>query len=188
MMGKPMADIVERMISWCFDWNSEPMADGEQPRIIPRVRDLREAAAEIMRLREALLKVRSYNEDIDAGRINYRPRDHIQVIDAALNSHKSEVSDGCNLISINEAAATGVDRIRLDVWANKHDHIQLDILDGRPGPWFKLWSPTNEPIGAKNPQTIFVTMMGDLDERCWRPYLRPVPDVAAINSHEREGG
>jgi hypothetical protein len=37
---------------------------------------------------KALQKVRSYNVDIDAGRINYRPRDHIQVIDEALASIK----------------------------------------------------------------------------------------------------
>ena len=35
-------------------------------------------------LEAALRKVRSYNVDIDAGRINYRPKDHIQIIDAAL--------------------------------------------------------------------------------------------------------
>jgi hypothetical protein len=40
--------------------------------------------AENLRMRTALLKVRSYNLDIEAGRINYRPRDHIQVIDEAL--------------------------------------------------------------------------------------------------------
>lgn len=33
---------------------------------------------------KALEKVRSYNVDIAAGRINYRPHDHIQVIDEAL--------------------------------------------------------------------------------------------------------
>ncbi len=33
---------------------------------------------------KALEKLRSYNVDIAAGRINYRPHDHIQVIDDAL--------------------------------------------------------------------------------------------------------
>jgi hypothetical protein len=32
----------------------------------------------------ALLKLRSYNQDIATGRINYRPEDHIAVIDEAL--------------------------------------------------------------------------------------------------------
>lgn len=35
-------------------------------------------------LYEALEKLRSYNEDIAAGRINYRPEDHMAVADAAL--------------------------------------------------------------------------------------------------------
>ncbi len=35
-------------------------------------------------LLEALQKIRSYNQDILAGRINYRPDDHIAVIDAAI--------------------------------------------------------------------------------------------------------
>lgn len=82
-----------------------------------------------------------------------------------------------DFISINEAASSGVDRIRLDRWANKYDHIQFDIIDGRPGPWFKLWSPLNEAMGQKNPQLILVLQMGDLNDKCWRPYLRPAPDA-----------
>lgn len=39
---------------------------------------------------KALNKVRSYNADIAAGLINYRPHDHIQVIDEALASLASE--------------------------------------------------------------------------------------------------
>ena len=41
-------------------------------------------------LEAALREVRSYNVDIDAGRINYRPKDHIQVIDAALAPETEE--------------------------------------------------------------------------------------------------
>lgn len=35
---------------------------------------------------KALQKVRSYNIDIADGRINYRPMDHVQVIDEALST------------------------------------------------------------------------------------------------------
>jgi len=42
------------------------------------------ANARIMALENALRQVRSYNEDIHNGRINYRPLDHIAVIDRAL--------------------------------------------------------------------------------------------------------
>lgn len=76
------------------------------------------------------------------------------------------------LISIKEAANKGIKKIRLDKWANPHDYIEIPILDekGTIGPWFKLWSNTNEIIGQKNPQQISILMMGDLDEKIWSPY------------------
>lgn len=40
---------------------------------------------------KALEKVRSYNVDIAAERINYRPHDHIQIIDEALATIKETV-------------------------------------------------------------------------------------------------
>jgi hypothetical protein len=43
-------------------------------------------------LRRALEKIRSYNVDIAAGRINYRPEDHIEVIDAALATQDQPAS------------------------------------------------------------------------------------------------
>ena len=42
------------------------------------------AEARLAQYEEALAKLRSYNVDVEAGRINYRPKDHIAVIDAAL--------------------------------------------------------------------------------------------------------
>lgn len=45
---------------------------------------LRAAKERNQDLVRALVKVRSYNIDIDAGRINYRAKDHIQVIDEVL--------------------------------------------------------------------------------------------------------
>ena len=53
-------------------------------------------------LAQALEKVRSYNEDIVAGRINYRPEDHIQVIDAALAAYRAS----------KEGEADGYDKSR----------------------------------------------------------------------------
>lgn len=42
---------------------------------------------------EALRKLRSYNVDIRDGRINYRPDDHIKVIDAALSAKEGQNND-----------------------------------------------------------------------------------------------
>jgi hypothetical protein len=48
--------------------------------------DLYKFIRENIELRKALEKLRSYNVDIAAGRINYRPHDHILVIDKALST------------------------------------------------------------------------------------------------------
>lgn len=76
------------------------------------------------------------------------------------------------LVSIREAAKRGINKIRLDKWANPDDYMEFDIIDGEPGPWFRLFSPTNEIIGAPNPQKLLCTMMGDMDDPCWRPIPR----------------
>lgn len=53
-----------------------------------QIERLNSRVMELLRERDAMVaaleKVRSYNVDIAAGRINYRPHDHIQVIDEAL--------------------------------------------------------------------------------------------------------
>ena len=77
-------------------------------------------------------------------------------------------------ISINEAAKTGVTRLRRDNWVNPDDHIEIYIADqvkGWAGPWVKLWSPINEPILKQdNPQMLLITSVGDTDDKCWTPY------------------
>lgn len=54
----------------------EALADRDETE-----QQLRQALKECV---EALEKLRSYNEDIKAGRINYRAQDHIQVAEAAI--------------------------------------------------------------------------------------------------------
>ncbi len=77
-----------------------------------------------------------------------------------------------NLISIREAAHRGITKVRLDKWTNPDDYMELTIVDGLLGPWVKLWSPINEVIGATNPQKLLITMLGDLDDPCWRALPR----------------
>jgi hypothetical protein len=52
----------------------------QQAKVIASLR------AKVDELTKALEKLHSYNVDIHTGRINYRPLDHIQVINAALAS------------------------------------------------------------------------------------------------------
>ena len=81
-----------------------------------------------------------------------------------------------DLISINEAAAQGIDRVRMDVWANQEDHIKIDIIEGRPGPWGHLYSPVNERIGQENPKDfLLMPPLIDCDRKCFRPYQEAHP-------------
>lgn len=86
-----------------------------------------------------------------------------------------------HLISIREAVAEGITQLRLDHWANTRDHIRLNLISakGRPWremtPWVELWSPTNDIIGAPNPQKFLFTMLADLDARVWREYDEESP-------------
>ena len=73
------------------------------------------------------------------------------------------------LMSINEAVAKGFSKLRLDKWANPDDYMQFDIINGRPGPWVRLWSPVNEIMEQENPQKLIIIELGDLDDPCWRP-------------------
>ena len=76
------------------------------------------------------------------------------------------------LISIKQAAQRGFTKLRLDRWANPDDYIEIYIVDkeeGRLGPWAKLWSPTNEIVGNKNPHMMLWLELGGEDDECWRP-------------------
>lgn len=60
-----------------------------------------------------------------------------------------------DMISLNEAAAQGIERVRKPNWANPRDYVKLDIVDGRLGPWLHLYSPINQTVLKQaNPQHI----------------------------------
>lgn len=82
-------------------------------------------------------------------------------------------------LSINEAVKAGVERLRLDKWANKHDHIKITITKDPEtgerclGPWYELWSPINERTNGVNPTMnpiIGGLGLGDLNDPCWTIY------------------
>jgi hypothetical protein len=83
------------------------------------------------------------------------------------------------LISLNQAAAGGVERIRKPIWANPMDHFRLHIIDGKPGPWLHLHAPFNAECNGRDPVDIlwiiqFGTAAGDDAE--FIPYEGPLPD------------
>jgi hypothetical protein len=82
-------------------------------------------------------------------------------------------------VSINEAVKAGIERLRLEKWANTDDHIKITIINNPEtgerwlGPWWELWSPMNEEINGRNPvKNLIVGEMGlgDLDNPCWTIY------------------
>lgn len=82
-------------------------------------------------------------------------------------------------LSINEAVKAGVERLRLDKWANTDDHIKITIVKDPKtgerwlGPWYELWSPINERVNSRNPTTNMIIGplgLGDLDACIWTIY------------------
>jgi len=79
------------------------------------------------------------------------------------------------MISINEAVEQGITRVRMPRWAHDEDHLEIAIVAGRLGPWVKLWSPTNEVIGQKNPQEV-LWIGQDNESQIYEPYEGPLPE------------
>lgn len=82
------------------------------------------------------------------------------------------------LLCVAEAAAKGIERIRLSKWANPMDHLKIDIIEGRPGPWLHLYSPINVGCNGKDPVSFVWILMPDADiyEREYEAYSGPLPD------------
>ncbi|MGI9485458.1 MAG: hypothetical protein ACR2RF_06160 [Geminicoccaceae bacterium] len=77
------------------------------------------------------------------------------------------------LISINEAAAQGIERIRQPNWSNPNDYLKIDIVEDKPGPWLHLYSPINEPIcKQKNPQDILWILEGGAEQADAKEFVR----------------
>lgn len=80
------------------------------------------------------------------------------------------------MLSIKSAAAQGIERVRKPNWANKYDHIRIDILEGgKPGPWTHLFSPMNMAMNKRDPVSmIFSNMEYEVEE--YEPYAGPPPE------------
>lgn len=78
------------------------------------------------------------------------------------------------LISINDAAARGTDRVRMPRWANQFDHIKIVILDGTVGPWANLFAPFNVKCNGHDPQELRLTE-ADCNECVYVPYDGALP-------------
>lgn len=80
------------------------------------------------------------------------------------------------LISINEAAASGIERLRRPNWANPMDHLKIDIVNGKPGPWTHLYAPFNQECTGRDPVSMPFGFGVDHGAKEWEPYQGPLPD------------
>lgn len=56
-------------------------------------------------------------------------------------------------MTIDEAAAKGISRLRKDIWSSKVCYLKIDIIKGVSGPWFKLYDRiTQKAIEVPTPQ------------------------------------
>jgi hypothetical protein len=85
------------------------------------------------------------------------------------------------LLSINEAAAQGISRVRRPIWVNRKDHVKIDIIDGAPGPWTHLYCPFNLECNGRDPVDMLCISV-DYDAKIFEPYTGPLPDSEEYKS------
>lgn len=90
------------------------------------------------------------------------------------------------LISLNEAAKRGIDRLRLPVWAIPEDHLKIDIIDGTVGVWLHLHSPMNRSLSGKDPVNFLGLTLPNYnaDSKDYPPYEGPLPDSPEYREKE----
>lgn len=98
------------------------------------------------------------------------------------------------LVSINQAAARGIVRLRKPQWAGPLDHIKIDIIDGAPGLWCRIFSPVNRMVNGRDPVEMLTGAWpipyASLDCVEFEVYGGPLPDSdeykEAVARTERE--
>ncbi len=75
-------------------------------------------------------------------------------------------------ISLVDAAALGVSRIRMPSWSHRHDHFEIDIKNGKLGPTILLWSPPNRRFYKRDPISLPTNRILP-DKRMFVPYRGP---------------
>lgn len=79
------------------------------------------------------------------------------------------MSSSTGLISINQAKAQGVARVRKPNWAIPLDHIEIGEL------WHKMYSPFNKECNGEDPMPI-LSLNFDQDDPIFERYTGALPD------------
>lgn len=86
-------------------------------------------------------------------------------------------------LTIDEAAAQGIERLRRPNWANPMDHIKIDIIDGKAGPWIHLYSIMNRDFNGRDPVNhLFI----HVDRDGYLPYTGALPDSEEYKAEEKK--
>lgn len=83
------------------------------------------------------------------------------------------------LISLNDAAARGIERLRQSMWADPLAHLKIDIIDGQPGPWVHLFDPFNYECNGRDPVDVLWVACNPTPSpaaKIFEAYLGPLPD------------
>ncbi len=99
-----------------------------------------------------------------------------------MTKQNPEYNRRLGLISINEAAAQDIARVRKPIWSNPLDHVKIDIIDRKPGPWLHLWCPFNRECNGRDPVDSFAYQW-DLNFPEFIPYVGPLPDSEIYKSN-----
>jgi hypothetical protein len=91
------------------------------------------------------------------------------------STSKSTIGEIAMLISINDAVAQGITRLRKPIWASAFDHLKIDIIDGRMGPWFHLYAPFNKECSGRDPVDL-LSFNADVAVAEWLPYTGSLPE------------
>jgi len=55
------------------------------------------------------------------------------------------------------------------------DHIKIDIVDNKPGPWIHLFSPFNKECNGRDPVSMVCLDKEKLNKKEWLIYKGPLP-------------
>ena len=88
------------------------------------------------------------------------------------------------MMTLREAVAKRIERLRNPKWANPMDHLKLDLIgESGHGPWLHLFCPFNQECNGRDP-VDFLMFDFDWDEREWVAYKGPLPDSQAYRDDQ----
>lgn len=109
-------------------------------------------------------------------------------LDLAARMVGEDVNDAENvsLLTLREAAAEGIERLRRPIWAHPMDHIRMSARAGTVPLFIYLFCPFNQECNGRDPVEIFLggPIGYDIDERVWVVYKGPLAESEAYKAEQ----